>query len=229
MAACKKGQCLYISDHKGRCIWRIQINDKEQRPSKWSTDIEEPFTLSVSSDGCLLIPKSSPYPCIICYNMRGALIKTICLPMGIGVLTHAIKTTTNKYVVSFFDEDGIIDNDHRIYEFEDTGKSIEDLDMKHRLDISSVSSMASGDDNWVLVASRDDNKIILCDGLFVCDVITYQKDSIQRPLNVCYIKDNLSNFSLVFLHETEGALALSTCNLSLNMTCVLEDLNEPDI
>lgn len=73
IAACQKEQCLYISDHKERCIWRIQINDYVQRPIKWLTDIEEPFTLSVSSGGCLLIglPKSSPDHCIKCYNRRG--------------------------------------------------------------------------------------------------------------------------------------------------------------
>ena len=79
----EKGNCLYVSDYDEKCVWKItRETDDQHKIIKWLTTDYQPYTLSVSSDGQLLMVNHSSSILMI-YGSDAELIRSIQLPRDI--------------------------------------------------------------------------------------------------------------------------------------------------
>src|SRR6218665_1782051 len=60
MESCEKESCIYVRDYSGKCVWKISIETEKKHESiKWLPFDFMPRSMSVSSDGELLIANKS--------------------------------------------------------------------------------------------------------------------------------------------------------------------------
>src|SRR6218665_812240 len=99
MLACEKESCLYVLDSNGQCVWKIGIETEKQKETiKWMTLDYVPWSMSVSSDGELLIVNKSSSILMI-YGSDAKLLRSIQLPTYIKKLCHAVKTSIGNFVI----------------------------------------------------------------------------------------------------------------------------------
>ena len=84
--------CLYISDYLEKCVWKITREiDNQDKVMKWLTTDYQPWTLSVSGDGQLMLINDSSHSLMI-YGSDAELIRSIRLPQYIVKPNHAVET-----------------------------------------------------------------------------------------------------------------------------------------
>src|SRR6218665_1211344 len=115
----EKESCLYVSDNKGNCVWKItRESDDQHKIIKWGTTDCNSWTLSVLRDGELLMINRSSHSLMI-YGPDAELIRSIPLTRDINKPYHAVETSIGNFI--------IIDRHHEMQREED-GKKDEDKD-----------------------------------------------------------------------------------------------------
>lgn len=93
----EKGNCLYISDPRDKCIWKLTREAGDQHKYvKWLTTNYTPKTLSVSSDGQLVVVSKAKSVLTI-YGPDAELIRSIPLPPDIKNPIHAVETSVGNF------------------------------------------------------------------------------------------------------------------------------------
>lgn len=96
----EKENCLYVCDSQEICVWRITREaDGEHKIINWLTIDYQPYALSVSNDGQLLIVNNSPSILMI-YGSDAQRNEFIKLPRDIKP-RHAVKTSTGNFVILY--------------------------------------------------------------------------------------------------------------------------------
>lgn len=91
--------CLYITDEDDECIWKIDL--RNDRVTKWLFPMSEPFTLSMSTEGYVLILKGNIISWHLeIYGSDAVLQRRIQLPNEIREPQHAIQTPTGDFIIS---------------------------------------------------------------------------------------------------------------------------------
>src|SRR6218665_1328542 len=95
----EKLNCLYVSDSLGQCIWKItKEKGDEYKVMKWLTTSHQPYTISVSIDGKLLMV--NPYsPFLTIYGSNAAIVRSIQLPTDIERPIHAVETSIGTFII----------------------------------------------------------------------------------------------------------------------------------
>ena len=96
IVASEKNNCVYVSDSAKNCVWKI--TDDQHNIIKWLTTIHTPHTLSVSSDGQLLLVSRRSSSLMI-YGSDAELIRYIQLSTDIDQLTHAVETSLGNFII----------------------------------------------------------------------------------------------------------------------------------
>ena len=97
VAACAISNCLYVTDLETRCIWKIVPSDRQA--TRWLSNLEEPFTLSVSNDGRVIVPRDGQPSFVEIYNSYSVLIQSVQLPEQIQHPKRAIETPTGNVIL----------------------------------------------------------------------------------------------------------------------------------
>ena len=98
--------CLYVSDTEETCIWKITTEAGNQHNIvKWLTVDFKPMTLSVSTDGQLLVLKA-PFSILMIYGSDAELVRSILLPKDIRNPRHAVETSTGNIIIIHWLADG---------------------------------------------------------------------------------------------------------------------------
>src|SRR6218665_1449593 len=116
MAACPLNGCLYITDSKNNCVWRLQASDA--KITKWMANIYEPFTISVCSNGNVLMVQQPNT--VVEYNVEGFIVekcKVGYLPK-IEDIQHAVENEQRHFIVS---HGGVRDKVHAVCEVSKDG------------------------------------------------------------------------------------------------------------
>ena len=93
-----KGNCLYVCDSEEKCVWKMtRETDDQHKIIKWLTTDYEPYTLSVSSDGQLLVVNLSSI--LMIYGSDAELIRSIQLPRDIENPFHAVETSIGNFII----------------------------------------------------------------------------------------------------------------------------------
>ena len=102
IGSCEKENCLYVSDFKEKCVWKItRTTDYEHTIIKWLATDYQPRTLSVSSGGQLLMVNDSLSTLMI-YGSDAELIRSIQLPEDMKNPRHAVETSIGNFIILHF-------------------------------------------------------------------------------------------------------------------------------
>jgi len=100
----EKENCLYISDLRDYCVWKITRETGNHHKSIcWLTTDYEPRTLSVSSDGQLLMFNDSSHSLMI-YGPDAELIRSVSLAVDITYPHHAVETSIGNFILIHAEE-----------------------------------------------------------------------------------------------------------------------------
>ena len=95
----EKKKCLYVSDFGQKCVSKITRETNDQHKIiKWLTTDYKPRTLSVSSDGQLLMVNDSSH-CLMIYGPDAEFIQSILFPSHIIYPRHAVETSIGNFVI----------------------------------------------------------------------------------------------------------------------------------
>lgn len=196
IVSCNRNNCLYIFDHKGNDqsndILRVDPNGKLQKC--WSTGGDCVHCLSVSSESNLILSVFDKNK-LIEYSPDGVWIREINLSSDAGIRHpfHAVQLSNGDFVVSHGDDD-----QHTVCLVDATGKPKKALCEKCRLFIGQIISpayLAIDRNGFVLVADRDNNRILLLDSdlEFKREILSKERHGLRYP-------------ERIFLDEPNGRL-----------------------
>src|SRR6218665_492649 len=97
VAACATSNCLYVTDLETRCIWKIMPSDRQA--TRWLSNLGEPFTLSMSSDGRVIVPRDGQPSFVEIYNSDAVLVQNVRLPAEIQHAKRVIETPTGNLIL----------------------------------------------------------------------------------------------------------------------------------
>lgn len=97
VAACSTSNCLYVSDLESLCIWKIAPSDRQA--TLWSSVIGKPYTISVLSDGRVIIPRDGKPSSVEIYTSDAVLIEVAWLPEEIQHPMRVVETPTGSFIV----------------------------------------------------------------------------------------------------------------------------------
>lgn len=94
----EKLNCLFVSDTWNRCILKVTVGD--YRVTQWLSKVGESFTLSMSSDGHLLVLRDSqPSSKLEIYGLDAKLIRSATLCPDIASPVHVTQILSEQFVV----------------------------------------------------------------------------------------------------------------------------------
>src|SRR6218665_2759341 len=108
----EKENCLYVSEVIEKCVWKMtRETDDQPKITKWLSTGYEPRTLSVSSDGQLLmindlfnILMNDSSHSLMIYGSDAKLIRSIPLPRDIILPRHAVETSIGNFIIIHAEE-----------------------------------------------------------------------------------------------------------------------------
>ena len=101
LAYSNSSNCLYITDKGEQCIWKIDL--RNDQVTKWLRQISQPYRLSVSTEGHVLILKeSNSFWYIEIYRSDAVLQRRLQLPNEILEPQHAILSSTGDFIIAHF-------------------------------------------------------------------------------------------------------------------------------
>ena len=193
--------CLYICDNKERCVWKTTKETNDQHNTiKWLTTDYQPVTLSVSSDGQLVMINISAFRLMI-YGSDAELIRWVRLPLDIMHPCHAVETSMGNFVV-IHPEENVTGNIGRIgpldmvfTELNRDGhtvmrRSVSLYEPRQQVFLDFCHSLDS--DDRVFVADTENDSVILLDSdlkwnRILCSIKEEKKDGRKRwPRRLCY-------------------------------------------
>src|SRR6218665_303295 len=81
MASSKESNCLYITDKSTATVWRIAFPSPENKVYRWlESAAADPFTVSITSNGRLVMVKRGPPSCLEVYHPDSQLLLHLDLP-----------------------------------------------------------------------------------------------------------------------------------------------------
>src|SRR6218665_391892 len=98
IASCEKENCLYVSDIRTDCVWKIKIETSgRHKIFKWLTTDYPPLTLSVSGSQLLVVNNASSK--LMIYGSDAELLRSIQLPEAIVGPIHAVETSFGNFII----------------------------------------------------------------------------------------------------------------------------------
>lgn len=218
IATCHRTSSLFVTDLEALCVWQIKMD--ETKPSKWLTPVGQPFSLSVTEDGHVLIPRSKPEPYLDVYDSRAGLLNHIPLPRKSWQPLHAVEAMNGNFIISF--QSGHFMDEYGICELNGKGQLIR-RPAYDAVGLQSSVYMASGDDNWVFAARPDIGSVTLFEKKFFCDVITNEKDGIYYPRKLCYIRGKPGDCARLVIIYGKEKTEVAICSLPNAWHCHLKN------
>jgi hypothetical protein len=100
IAANRETKCLYVSDMHDRCIWEIGLTPGDHKVTKWLSNIDMPFTLSMTIyNHLLLLRDNGKQPALEIYGTEATLIRGLWLPSAIQRPLHAIQKPNGQFII----------------------------------------------------------------------------------------------------------------------------------
>lgn len=98
IVASEKSKCLYVTDSINNCIWKVTVDD--HKVTRWLSDVEEPFTLSVTSDDHILKLCDGGHGCRLAMygtdaSTKGILTLSDCIQYPL----HAVQKPSGQFII----------------------------------------------------------------------------------------------------------------------------------
>lgn len=184
IGASQRDVCLYISDSGGKCIWK----KTRDQPMMWLSNVDWPFTLSVSGEGQVLIARKGQPSVMELYGHDSVLVQCISMPTDIIDPLHCVQTTTGNLIVSHWWRDSVTEgvceltcDGQIVRRFIGNGKS-QELTFPRYLTLDS--------DDRIFVTDFDDNRVVMLDSdlSWIRVLLTKDVDAIEYPERLFFDK-----------------------------------------
>lgn len=96
MVASELNNCLYISDRGNKCIWKLT---PDLRLTRWMSRIYQPMTMSISTQGHVIMVRNTNPPVLDVYGSRGELFDQYRIPLVLQSPKHVVETSNGDFVV----------------------------------------------------------------------------------------------------------------------------------
>lgn len=184
IGASQKDACLYISDSGNKCLWK---RTKDQLVM-WLSNVDWPFTLSVSGDGHVLIARKGQPSVMELYGHDSVLIQCISMPTDIIDPLHGVQTTTGNLVISHWWRDSVTEG---VCELTLGGQVVRRFIGKDKSqELNFPRYLALDTDDRTFVTDFDDNRVIMLDSDlgWIRVLLTKGEDAIEYPERLCFDK-----------------------------------------
>jgi len=102
MALSNKFNCLYITESSKHRVWKITLSSPENKVEVWlDSGAGDPFTLSVTNDGRVVMVKRGSPPSLDIYDPDAKLLLPLNLPTPMLKPNHAVETSKGNLIVSY--------------------------------------------------------------------------------------------------------------------------------
>jgi len=116
MTSCERVRCVYIGDHSGQCVHRLDVQGTVIR---WTVN-DKPWGISVNAAHNVIV--TCPHVRKIkVYSLHGDLLRELELPHDVISPWHAIQTRSGQFIVCHGDRDDPV---HRVCMMSDDGRHI---------------------------------------------------------------------------------------------------------
>ena len=217
LAACETHNFLYVVDEGGKYVWKISCtNFKVER---WLSGIGDPFKISITKGGGVLIPRTGKLCAIEVMRSDAKLEKRIKLPDEIKDIEHALQSPSETLIISYgrnksknsgimeISMDGVILKTHSLMR----EALSEMMDPRHM-------TLCRG--NTVLVADCRNDRVIAFDGQLQAKQVL--QNNILRPDRVCYIEDRKYLIVVHCVRRFQYYNADNTCTILGNEVVVFK-------
>lgn len=185
IALCRKSASLYVTDQGNACVWRVTLTDHSVK--RWLSNIDDPYTVSVTEEGEVVLLKNGPPPALTVYNPDASLVGRTPLPVTKERAWHAVrKSSLGNYVIS---------QGHFVYEMTPQGNELR----RSAIDPSAqFLHLAVSEDDRILAADYVNGKVVLLDtDLNLAEILLDKtKNDLQWPCRLSY-----SNRKLLVVHK----------------------------
>ena len=198
VTSCALNKSLFISDYEGKCIVRVQLNDKQQDrfqvqgcPWKMSTSALGELMILTKADVCWLL--------IILRTDDFHEKKNMALPREIMNPEHVVQTLKGQFIICYERELG--DFDHRqlhrhvsvISKLSENGEILSTFNsgFDHPVNLNWPSYIALADDDQVFIADRMNHRVLLFDSRLrhAQVLLSNEKNKLCLPNMLCYVKE----------------------------------------
>ena len=199
--------CLYACDYDEKCVWKITCErDDQHRIVKFLAPYHRPLSLSVCSDGQLLVVSHSSSTLRI-YGSDTRLVRSIHLPPDMENPRRAVETSTGNFIILHEmaqrereGETGLIGRrrvlNWGISELTRDGQMVirRFIPSDGTQQLSEPTYLSLDSDNRVLVADRKNNRVILLDydlkwTRILCPTGEVEEPGILGSLRLSYDKE----------------------------------------
>lgn len=186
ICACAKTARLYVTDFLNACVWCFKPEDG--KVVRWLNGLAQPYTLSVMSDGRVLITRQGHPSTLDAVDSDASLLWTLDLPEEVEIPNHAIESSKGTYIVSYGGADTTTQG---ILELDEHGKVLcsypEDgskLDRPYH-----VTQDESG---RILVADYYNNRVIRLEQELGLDrvLVSQEKDGLNGPQRLLFLPES---------------------------------------
>lgn len=208
---------LYITDQENFCIWSLSLEkvakegwfsgtSYEHPLTLWLTDITEPYTLSLSRDGGVLLLRGGGSPRLEKYLPSAALEQSIVLPPDAEDPRHLVETSAGTYVVSY----GWSGTPHQgIVELDAGGRVIRTQDPLYEWQrLKNPYHLAIDDDDRVFVADFYNNRLLLLvangNGWDMRTVLDEARNGVVKPHRLALSSSSSSIGGRLILVHNDG-------------------------
>lgn len=184
--ACAKNNRLYVTDFLYACVWCITPEDG--KVVRWLNGLGQPYTLSVTSEGQVLIPKQGSPSTLDAVDSDASFLWSLTLPDEVEGPNHAIETSKGTYIVSYGGADtgtqGIIELDQHGKVLRSYPEDGSKLDRPYH-----VTQDESG---RILVADYYNNRVIRLEAELGLDrvLVSQEKDGLNGPQRLLFLPES---------------------------------------
>lgn len=188
IAASAAGNCLFVVDQSRNCVWRV--DGDSYALERWSAAFE-PFSLSVTSDGRVLMPRIAD-PCAVeTYNPNASIRRVCRLPSEFADVQHAVESSNGNVIVSLLSKESKAWTICEITETADVVRRFVPTDITQQPDCPRRLALGVGDE--VFVVDYRNGRIVLLDSQLNWNkvLLSRHKDRIQDPTRIFFSADKM--------------------------------------
>lgn len=198
IAASPASNCLYVTDrgdfsdkteaHENSAVWKV--TSVKDEVSKWLDGVNNPFTLSVTCDGRVLLLRWVEPPCLEIYGTDARLIRTIQPPPTFEYPRHAVETPQGTWIICYWVRH---DRTWGVCEIGEVDKNAETAEIVRKFNpvergelLNHTYHLALDSYNRVFVADNSNNRVVLFDPDFRWSeiLLTEAKDGVVCPSRI---------------------------------------------
>lgn len=188
IAASEAGNCLFVIDQSRNCIWRV--DGDSYAVERWSAAFE-PFSLFVTSDGRVLMPRTAD-PCAVETYSSNASVRRVCrLPSEFSDVQHAVESSNGNVIVSLLSKERKAWTICEITDSADVVRRFAPTDVAQQPDCPRRLALDAGD--AVFVADYRNGRVVLLDSQLNWNkvLLSKSKDRIRDPTRIFFSADKM--------------------------------------